>query len=256
MLWINQAESPATAPKAETAGNVGQLDVEQLQAAFAKYDTDGNGTIDPNELTALLETSLKQKIPQKLLAKYNELQMDNADRDKNGVVDFDEFCRLYKQLTVDPELPIKLTAPKKTSSVVLETGTDSPKVTRPAKMELSEEEKAAALEAFASTDADKSGTIDKAELTTLLKTKLGKRMGEKMVERYVDSQFQLHDKDGSGTIDQEEFLELYAKLILQKSDGAPVRAGSAKLPAMFWASRNEELFSPALLPSLFPKLLL
>jgi len=222
--------SPASSP-APTAAVA--LNADQLKAAFAKYDTDGNGSIEPSELTALLETSLKQKIPPKLLAKYHELQMNNADRDKNGVVDFEEFCRLYKQLTIDPELPIKLTAPKKTSSVVLEHGTDSPKVQRSGPAELTEEEKASAIEAFKTTDADNSGSIDKAELTTLLKGKLGKRMGEKMIERFVDSQFQLYDKDGNGTIDQEEFLALYAKCILEKGETGPARAASAKLPPMF-----------------------
>jgi Ca2+-binding EF-hand superfamily protein len=209
------------------------MDNEQLRAAFNKYDTDGSGSIEPSELTALLETSLKQKIPAKLLEKYHALQMDNADRDKNGIVDFEEFCRLYKQLTVDPELPIKLTAPKKTSSVVLETGADSPKVERSTGIELTEDEKAKALEAFKQTDTDGNGTLDKTELTALLKSSLGKRVGEKMVERFVDSQFQLHDKDGSGTIDQEEFLILYAKCILHKGETGPARAGSAKLPPMF-----------------------
>lgn len=225
-----KAETPAT-PVETPAQPI--LESDELRAAFNKYDTDGNGSIEPSELTALLETSLKQKIPAKLLSKYQDLQMNNADRDKNGIIDFEEFCRLYKQLTTDPELPIKLQAPKKTSSVVLETGTDSPKVVRSAAIELSEEEKNAAIEAFKATDTDGNGSLDKEELKTLLKTKLGKRVGEKMVERFVDSQFQLHDKDGSGTIDQEEFLMLYAKCILEKGETGPARAGSAKLPPMF-----------------------
>lgn len=199
---------------------------------FAKYDTDGNGTLDENELKALLDTSLKQKIPERLYAKYHELQMNNADQDKNGVIDFDEFTRLYKQLVLDPELPIKLTAPKKTSSVQLETGENAPKVGKPvSKTELTEEERADAIKAFEETDTDKSGSIDKAELTVLLKGRLGRKMGEKMIERFVETQFNLHDKDGSGSIDQPEFLELYRKLILGK-DAAPVHAGSAKLPSM------------------------
>lgn len=229
-----KAETPSETVAAAPATESPSLDSEQLKIAFAKYDTDGNGTIEPSELTALLETSLKQKIPPKLLAKYQELQMDNADRDKNGVIDFDEFCRLYKQLTVDPELPIKLTAPKKTTSaVILETGEGAPKVERANPTALTEEETASAIEAFKKTDADNSGTIDKAELTVLLKTKLGKKMGEKMIERFVDSQFQRFDKDDSGTIDQDEFLALYAKCILEKGETGPARAGSAKLPPMF-----------------------
>ena len=227
------AATPENTPAATPASGETALGDEQLKAAFAKYDTDGNGTIDPTELTALLETSLKQKLPPKLLAKYNELQMNNADRDQNGVIDFDEFVRLYKQLTTDPELPIKLTAPKKSASVHLETGEDSPKVVRASPTELTEEEKAAAIASFKETDTDNSGTIDKAELTVLLKGKLGKKMGEKMIERYVESQFQLADKDNSGTIDETEFLELYAKLILHKGETGPARAGSAKLPPMF-----------------------
>jgi Ca2+-binding EF-hand superfamily protein len=209
------------------------LTEEQLKALFAKYDTDGSGSIEPSELPALLESSVKQKLPAKLLEKYHELQMNNADKDKNGIIDFNEFVRLYKQLTIDPELPIKLQAPKKSSSVQLETGEDSPKVVRAGPSELTEEEKAAAIAAFKETDADNSGSIDKAELTVLLKGKLGKKMGEKMIERYVDSQFQLHDKDGSGSIDETEFLELYAKLILHKGETGPARAGSVKMPPMF-----------------------
>lgn len=43
-----------------------------------------------------------------------------------------------------------------------------------------------------------------------------KKMGPAMVERFVDAQMQLADKDGSGSIDFDEFLAVYNKLVSQQ----------------------------------------
>ena len=65
---------------------------------------------------------------------------------------------------------------------------------------------------FDQYDDNKNGTIEKEELRNLLKDTLGKKMSPVMINRFVDSQFQLWDKDDSGTIEFEEFIHMYAKM--------------------------------------------
>ena len=85
-------------------------------------------------------------------------------------------------------------------NVTLETGENAPKVQRvDIAAGLTEAEKAEAMALLKKYDADNSGTITKDELTTLLKDKYGKKMSDKMIERFVEMNFQLADKDKSGT---------------------------------------------------------
>ena len=46
-----------------------------------------------------------------------------------------------------------------------------------------------------------------------------------MVERFVDSQMQLADKDGSGSIDFDEFLLVYNKMVANATAGGSVCKG-------------------------------
>jgi len=83
--------------------------------------------------------------------------------------------------------------------VVLETGANAPKVQRVDSVALlTDAEKQEALALMTKYDADKSGTITRDELTTLLKDKHAKKMSDKMIERFVEMNFQMADKDGSG----------------------------------------------------------
>ncbi|ELT99615.1 hypothetical protein CAPTEDRAFT_148693 [Capitella teleta] len=57
-------------------------------------------------------------------------------------------------------------------------------------------------EIFEAFDQDKNGVIDREELAQVF-AELGKTYSEKQVQRMID----LVDKDGTGTLDYEEFLQ-------------------------------------------------
>ena len=66
-----------------------QMQLEEFQEAFKQYDTDGGGSIDAQELRALM-ASLGQTPSDEELKKM----IDAADADGNGTVDFAEFAAL------------------------------------------------------------------------------------------------------------------------------------------------------------------
>ena len=61
-----------------------------VRPAFQKYDKDGNGTIDRDELAAL---SLDLGSP--LTEEELDIAYHSLDINKDGVIDFDEFSRWY-----------------------------------------------------------------------------------------------------------------------------------------------------------------
>ena len=64
--------------------------VQDFKKAFEVYDTDGNGFIDIDELEQMV-TNLQNKKPSR-----DELQqmMNEVDLNKDGRIDFSEFCYL------------------------------------------------------------------------------------------------------------------------------------------------------------------
>ena len=68
---------------------INEGEIEELREAFDLFDTDGNGTIDPNELKAAM-TNLGFD------AKNHTVYQMISDIDKNGTgdIDFDEFLDL------------------------------------------------------------------------------------------------------------------------------------------------------------------
>jgi len=68
---------------------------------FADADLDGGGTIDGDELAALLIMMLtKEKIAfdEETVQEFAKVEFDAADTDKDGLVDFDEFIEYYNSL--------------------------------------------------------------------------------------------------------------------------------------------------------------
>jgi len=194
---------------------------QKLQTLFKKFDKDNNGSLDKNELRALLEEALSRNLSDLLFSKYIELQFNASDKDYNGVIDFKEFVSLYSKVYLNPELPISMGTKHTGTKAALETGVGAPKVEK-REISLSEEELQKARDKFNEFDADKSGYIDKQELKNLLKVTIGKHMGEGMVNRYVDSQFQMWDRDENGKIEFSEFIQLYAHLYNNKdAPGVP-----------------------------------
>jgi len=65
---------------------------------------------------------------------------------------------------------------------------------------------------FRQADADGSGTIDARELKGLLRRSMGNQMSDSLLDRFVNLQMQSLDANRSGSIDFDEFLQLYMKL--------------------------------------------
>jgi len=75
---------------------------------------------------------------------------------------------------------------------------------------LTKEDQAKAKTYFDKYDKDKEGTIDKAEFRTLISELL--EIDPKTTESYINLKFKAADKDASGKMSWDEFLELYAKM--------------------------------------------
>ncbi|KAJ3447173.1 calmodulin-related [Anaeramoeba flamelloides] len=63
---------------------------EELRQAFDLIDTDGNGTLDENEIKQLFK-----QFGQELTDEEYKEMMSEVDTDGNGVVDFDEFKKMF-----------------------------------------------------------------------------------------------------------------------------------------------------------------
>ncbi|EGG18602.1 hypothetical protein DFA_04096 [Cavenderia fasciculata] len=210
--------------------NLTQEQIQKIRVSFTKFDSDGNGTLDKKELRLVLEDTLNRKLTDNLFSMYLELQFNASDKDFNGVIDFNEFCSLYSKIYLNPELPISMRAkPGAAPYKHLETGDNAPKV-KHVTVELTEAEIEEARVVFQKYDKDNSGTIDRSELKELVKESLTRKMGDILVNRLVDSNMQLADKDGSGAIDFNEFIAIYGKLV-NPVQSSPI-PGAVVLPGL------------------------
>jgi len=82
-------------------------------------------------------------------------------------------------------------------------------------MEGFEKEEAKATALFKQYDADSSGTLETAELKTLLDT-LELPLEEEQYQKYVQAMFKSCDADGSGRIEFREFMKLFRKIFVDK----------------------------------------
>lgn len=68
---------------------------EKLTAAFKLFDTDGNGTISPDELKNVLSSS--GQISDEAIDEI----LNQADENNDGEIEFDEFCKLMSQVDLN-----------------------------------------------------------------------------------------------------------------------------------------------------------
>lgn len=68
-----------------------QYSKTELMAAFKKFDTDGNGYITTKELDNILGR-MGRRVNQKEL----EAMISSLDKDSDGKLSFDEFCKLFE----------------------------------------------------------------------------------------------------------------------------------------------------------------
>eukprot|EP01121_Diplochlamys_sp_Union-15-3_P017287 TRINITY_DN6051_c0_g2_i2.p1 TRINITY_DN6051_c0_g2~~TRINITY_DN6051_c0_g2_i2.p1 ORF type:complete len:108 (+),score=37.85 TRINITY_DN6051_c0_g2_i2:38-325(+) len=75
-------------------------------------------------------------------------------------------------------------------------------------------QKEEAVKKFKEVDKNSSGTVDKVELENLIHQLQPKLKGG-LFKRVLELHFSDADKDLSGQIDLEEFLDLYAKVLVE-----------------------------------------
>jgi len=220
-----------------------QLSAQQLQeikAAFQKYDKDNSNSIDRHELKTLLESTLSANLSDKLLEKYVNVQFQKTDSNQNNVIEYDEFVKLYTTLYFSPELPISMRIINKPKQSYVQPSQPSPSIETqiPKKKPLSEEEKRKAKTCFDKYDLDKSGSIDRQELSKLLESVFNEqgKMSKLLFNRLVDIHFNTATQNDH--ISFEEFLNIYRNIFGEDSDsvGTPTSsgkvAGGVGLPGM------------------------
>ena len=72
---------------------------EEVRVAFEKYDEDGSGSIDADELRTLLEMELHESVSKEQLA----AAVEEIDTDGDGMIEFEEFLDWYSSDKVAEE---------------------------------------------------------------------------------------------------------------------------------------------------------
>lgn len=206
-----------------------QEQIELARKTFEEYDKDNSGSIDHFELRALLEHTLSRKLPDSLYDMHVRAVMDRTDTNKNQVIEFDEFLKLYERLN-NAEMPISLQRHASAQFGMSKASTAAPGspsdttsgggggvYKKPAAVELSEEMIREARAAFDKYDVNGDGSIDRDELRRILEDIQGaKKMSKLLFERYLSMVMNEADKDGGGTLDFDEFLLAYNKIFNQQ----------------------------------------
>ena len=144
--------------------------VKDVQQAFKKFDMNGDGAIDRQELTQALSSSGQNFTQQEINAIFNA-----ADVNKDGDVDYEEFIGLMCPSAAD---------------IVSKFRSEYKNI----------EDVRAAFKRF---DRDGDGALSKDELSAALKSS-----GQSYSNVEVDAIFSLGDSDGDGEITMAEFVNL------------------------------------------------
>ena len=132
------------------------------------FDKDGDGTIDSEELTSVMQVLGMNPTKEEL-----EILLNSVDADHNGVIDLEEFIDVMRSH--------------------LYHGTQDGAPTADNELR----------EAFAVFDKDGNGMISAEELKSALLN-----LGEKLDDHEVKAMIAAADKDGNGQIDYEEFISM------------------------------------------------
>ena len=72
---------------------------DKLSFSFQIYDLDGDKKISRDDLKTMLEESLREnelRFRKELIEQLVESTFEEADTNKDGFIDFDEYCALYQ----------------------------------------------------------------------------------------------------------------------------------------------------------------
>merc|ERR1740129_1354458 len=147
-----------------------EMEFRDVQMAFKQFDSDGNGSIDKEELTSALRSSGGNFTQQDIDALFAA-----GDCDGNGEIDYEEF--------------IALMCPS--ASDIVEKFRSKYKSLNDVKA------------AFKRFDRDGDGALTKDELAAAMKSS-----GDSYSDVEVNAIFSLGDVDGDGEITLEEFVTL------------------------------------------------
>lgn len=140
-----------------------------IQSLFRKYDQDGNGVLQKNEMMLLLMEDMG------LDAKKSENVFAEVDKDGDGNVNFEEFFRWLRDT--------------KSVEMINESDAKASRYYYTRK----------AVDYFKKYDKDQNGFIDADELKLLL--------NDLDYKHSVEVALQTMDKDGDGTVSFPEFLK-------------------------------------------------
>jgi Ca2+-binding EF-hand superfamily protein len=158
-----------------------------LQLAFTKFDKDGDGELDPEEVLLMMNElgyNMSNMTQQALVQQVFE----EEDTDGDGVIIFEEFEHVFDALI------------KHMRGGVAETEA-SRILSQRQLLQL----------AFHKFDKDGDGELEPAEVL-LMMSELGYNMSEHGQQRLVHDLFAEHDSDGNGVIDFEEFEAVFMSL--------------------------------------------
>lgn len=178
---------------------------------FEKFDEDKSGSIEFNELRALLESTLKVKLSDKLYEKYVSSQFELTDKNGDKSLQFDEFLVLYEKLYHSKELPISLKPNEQSSQQPVVEQVKQSGV-KPTKIVLTDEQKIDADAKFHEFDKDGSGHIDRDELSKIIVATSKNKLSDMMVSRMVNMQMQVAEKEGRDEVNLDDWYTIYASL--------------------------------------------
>ena len=167
------------------------------EATFKKYDTNENGTLEPDEIkNALID--LGMNLPDSQMDEYVTNVMKIYDDNNDGFLRLYEFEKLYSTCMASEKVRERY-VDKMISGISDE-----------------EQMRSLAQHAFDKYDEDKSGTLDIMELAEVLIHLLPLQNSDFNEDQWVDlikRVYQQNDADGDGHIDFDEFVKLYTKVL-------------------------------------------
>ena len=170
---------------------------QEIQKVFARFDRDGNGTIEAKELEIIMN-----QMGSKPTAEQIADMIQAADADASGTIDYDEFLTMMaKRLIVangkeELEMAFRRAPPRARAAA---TPGEGPSGARPAHPVTHSLPRARRL-----FDLDGSGDLSPAEIRGLM-TSVG---DSPMSHEEVEELLRLADPQNTGTISKEKFMGL------------------------------------------------